>query len=220
MASAANALTEAFPERFLLGLGVSHHNLVEGLRGHRYEKPLGAMKAYLDALDAAPYQGFRPTTPVHRVLAALRPKMLELAASRAEGAHPYLTTPEHTARAREAMGPDALLCPEVKVLLDTDPASARDRLRRTLKNYTSLPNYQANLRTLGFDDTDFVDGGSDRLVDAVCVWGTVEQVVDRVQAHLDAGADHVCVQALGNQPRDVPLDEWRELAPALTSLRA
>lgn len=218
MAGAANALTEAFPERFLLGLGVSHHNLVEGLRGHVYERPYSAMRDYLDALDKAPYSGFRPTTPVHRVLGALGPRMLRLSAERAEGAHPYLTTPEHTARAREIVGPDALLCVEQKVLLETDSAAARERLRPGLKPYVSLPNYQRNLRSLGFGDDDFVDGGSDRLVDAICAHGTVDDVVDRVRRHLDAGATHVCVQAMGFDKRDVPLAEWRELAPALTSL--
>lgn len=218
MAASANALTEAFPERFLLGLGVSHHNLVEGLRGHVYEKPYSAMQVYLDALDKAPYSGYRPETPVHRVLGALGPRMLRLSAERAEGAHPYLTTPEHTARARDLVGPDALLCVEQKVLLETDASTARERLRPGLKPYVSLPNYQRNLRTLGFGDDDFVDGGSDRLVDAVCAHGTVEDAVARVRAHLDAGATHVCIQAMGNDRRDVPMAEWRELAPALTSL--
>jgi probable F420-dependent oxidoreductase len=218
MAGAAKGLTEAFPERFLLGIGVSHKNIVDDLRGHRYEKPLAAMARYLDAMDAAPYTAARPTTPVRRVLAALGPKMLELAANRADGAHPYFVTPEHTATARGVLGSEPLLCPEQAVVLDTDPARARETARTYTRVYLSQPNYVNNMVRLGFSESDVADGGTDAFVDALVAWGTVEQIVGRVQAHFDAGADHVCVQPIDPGRRGVPDGQWRELAPALTSL--
>jgi probable F420-dependent oxidoreductase len=219
MSGGVRGLTEAFPERVLLGLGVSHQPAVEGLRGHKYEKPLAAMRTYLDRLDAAPYFASKPTTPVRKVLAALGPKMLELAATRTDGAHPYFVPPEHTAVARAALGEGPLLCPEQAVLLETDPAKAREIGRAHTAIYTGLPNYTNNLRRLGFGDDDFAGGGSDRLVDAIVAWGTEDDVVRRVRAHFDAGADHVCIQALGSNAREVPLDAWRQLAPALADLR-
>jgi probable F420-dependent oxidoreductase len=215
MTGALKGLTEAFPDRVLVGLGVSHQPIVEGLRGHVYDKPLAAMRAYLDAMDASPYTAFRPATPARRVLAALGPKMLSLAASKTEGAHPYFVPPEHTAFARSVLGPSALLCPEQAVLLETDPVRAREIGRLHTQVYVGLPNYANNLRRLGFGDDDFAGGGSDRLVDAVVAWGSVDDVAARVQAHFDAGADHVCIQALGPDRRTVPVDQWRELAPAL-----
>ncbi len=218
MTGAAKALTEAFPERFILGLGVSHQPLVEDLRGHRYEKPLAAMRHYLDAMDKSPYQGFRPATPLRRVLAALGPKMETLAADRTDGAHPYLTTPEHTAEARRVLGEAPLLCPEQAVVLETDAARARGIARAHLRTYVRLPNYANNLRRLGFSDDDLSGDYSDRLVDAIVAWGSVEQVATRVQAHLDAGADHVAIQALDEDPRGLPDGQWRALAPALTAL--
>jgi probable F420-dependent oxidoreductase len=218
MTGGVKALTEAFPERVLLGLGVSHHTLVEDLRGHRYEKPLEAMRSYLDAMDAAPYTAFRPTTPVHRVLAALGPKMLGLAAGRTDGAHTYLVPPEHTEVARKELGTDALLCVEQAVLLETDPVQARQIGRAHTAVYVRLPNYQSNLRRLGYSDDEFTDGGTDRLVDAIVAWGDEATVLDRVQAHFDAGADHVCVQALPARPRDVPAEQWRVLASPLAEL--
>ncbi len=217
MTGAAKGLTEAFPERALIGLGVSHHTLVSGLRGHDYRKPLAAMRAYLDAMDASPYTATRPTTPVRRVLAALGPKMLELSASSAAGAHTYFVTPEHTASARATLGADAMLCVEQAVLLETDPERARAIGRDHTATYVALPNYQNNLRRLGFADEDFADGGSDRLVDAIVAWGDEATVVERVRSHLDAGAGHVCIQALASG-RTVPVDQWRTLAPALVSL--
>ena len=216
MHGAATALTEAFPDRFLLGLGVSHQPLVEDLRGHTYTKPLSALRAYLDAIDRSPYTAQRPTTPVHRVLAALGPKMLELAAERADGAHPYFVTPEHTAGARAALGA-ALLCPEQAVLLEDDPTEARRIARAHMATYVRLPNYANNLRRLGFDEDDLTGGGSDRLVDAIVAWGGEDEIVGRVRAHLDAGADHVCIQALA-EGRAVPDAQWRRLAPALAPL--
>ncbi len=218
MVGAAKGLAEAFPERALVGLGVSHQNLVEGLRGHNYDKPLSAMRTYLERMDASPYIALRPTTPMRRVLAALGPKMLELAGAQTDGAHPYFVPPEHTATARAVLGKGPLLCPEQAVLLESDSTTARAIGRKHTAIYVAQPNYANNLRRLGFGDDDFADGGSDRLIDAIVAWGSMDDVVARVQAHLDAGADHVCVQALSAAPRDVPAAQWRELAPALVGL--
>ncbi len=214
MTGGVTGLTEAFPDRVLLGLGVSHHTLVEGLRGHTYERPLATMRAYLEAMDAAPYTAKRPATPVRRVLAALGPKMLALSAEAADGAHTYFVPPEHTAMARETLG-DAFLCVEQAVLLEPDATKAREIARTHAKVYVPLPNYQNNLRRLGFGDDDFAGDFSDRLLDAIVAWGTEDDIVTRVRAQIDAGADHVCVQTLSAGRRDVPVDQWRALAPAL-----
>lgn len=216
---AIRGLTEAYPERVLVGLGVSHRNLVSDLRGHNYAKPLTAMREYLDRMDAAPYTSFRPTTPVRRVLAALRPKMLRLAAERTDGAHPYFVTPEHTAKAREILGAEPLLCPEQAVVLESDPDKARAIGREYTKVYLGQPNYVNSILELGFTEDELANGGSDRFVDSLVAWGDVEAIVARVRAHLDAGADHVAVQALPSQKRGVPDQQWRELAPALTELQ-
>lgn len=210
----AYALAEAHPGRFTLGLGVSHRPIVD-VRGHDYGKPLTAMKGYLDALDALPYAGPAPAAPVPLVLAALRPKMLELARDRAAGAHPYFTPVEHTAIARAALGPDALLAPEVSVVLEEGAGAARERARRFTAGYLQLPNYTNNLRDLGFGDADLEGGGTDRLVDTVVGWGSVDAVAARVRAHLDAGADHVCVQVVGTKA-DAAVAELERLAPALS----
>lgn len=213
MVAAWHSLTEAFPRRFVLGLGVSHRPFVEGVRGHEYRPPMAAMRAYLDAMDAAPYPP--PAGAPVRVLAALGPRMLELARDRSAGAHPYLAPPEHTARAREVLGAGPLLAPDQMVLLETDPEAARTVARRALRVYLSLPNYLANLRRVGFGDEDVEAGGSDRLVDSLVAWGDEDAVRARVQAHLDAGADHVCVQALPTRAGGPPVDQWRRLAAAL-----
>jgi probable F420-dependent oxidoreductase len=218
MAAAQRTLTEAHPDRFVLGIGVSHAPLVEGVRGHRYARPLAAMRAYLDAMEAAPYLAAPPTTPLVTVLAALSPRMLALAAERTAGSHPYFVPPEHTVRARAILGAGKLLAPEQAAVLERDPTRAREIARIHMATYLGLPNYLNNLRRLGFTDPDFADGGSDRLVDAIVVWGDEDAVVRRVRAHHDAGADHVCVQVLPADPRDLPLVEWRRLAPALTAL--
>jgi probable F420-dependent oxidoreductase len=172
------------------------------------------MRGYLDAMDAAAFRAPEPAEPPTRVLAALGPKMLELAAERTRGAHPYFTSPEHTAFAREVMGDGPWLAPEQAFVLDSDPSSARARARGHMAYYLELDNYRRNLKRLGFVDDDFEGGGSDRAVDAIVAWGGVDAVRDRVKAHLDAGADHVCVQAVGSDP----LDELRQLAPALREL--
>jgi probable F420-dependent oxidoreductase len=201
MAAGQKTLAEAYPDRFLLGIGVSHAPMVEALRGHHYARPLSAMRAYLDAMDAAPFLAAEPARPPERVLGALHPKMLALAAARAAGAHPYFVPPEHTVRARAILGPDKLLAPEQAVVLETDATTARQIARVHTATYLNLPNYVRNLRSLGFGDADFTDGGSDRLVDAIVAWGTVEAVAARVRAHHDAGADHVCLQVLDVDPR-------------------
>ncbi|WP_414505589.1 LLM class F420-dependent oxidoreductase [Streptomyces sp. NEAU-L66] len=214
MNAAAQTLAEAYDGRFLLGLGASHAPLV-GARGHTYAKPLAAVREYLDAMDAVPYAGPVAEPPPARVLAALGPKMLELARDRTAGAHPYFVTPEHTARAREILGTGPLLAPEQAVLLETDPAKARAMAREHHTHlYLQLPNYTGNLRRLGFGDEDFADGGSDRLVDAIVAWGDVDAIRRRVAEHHDAGADHVAVQPIAPD-RGLGLDQLRELAPVL-----
>lgn len=208
-------VSEAFPGRFVLGLGVSHQPMVEGLRGQSYSRPLTAMREYLERMDGAMYAATEPAEPPRRVLAALGPKMLALAAERADGAHPYNVPPEHTARARGILGPDKLLAPEQAVLLETDPAEARRIGRAHLAIYLGLPNYTNNLRRFGITDDDLAGDGSDRLVDMLVAWGDADAIRARVQAHHDAGADHVAVQVLNAHRTEVPLDDWRELAPAL-----
>ena len=209
-------LSEAFPNRFLLGLGVSHQPMVEGLFGAAYGPPLAAMRTYLDTMDAALYVSPTAKDRPQRVLAALGPRMLELARDKADGAHPYLITPEHTARAREALGPERILAPEQKVVLETDPDAARAIARQTLAVYVpGLPNYVNNLRRLGFTDDDLQDPPSDRLVDGVVAWGDVETIAARVQAHHDAGADHVAVQVLGGEDPERYLHDVRTIADAL-----
>jgi probable F420-dependent oxidoreductase len=189
--------------------------MVEGLRGQTYERPLAAMREYLERMDTAMYAAAEPSEAPRRVLAALGPKMLALSAERTDGAHPYNVPPEHTARAREILGPAKLLAPEQAVLLETDPVEARRIGRGHLAIYLDLPNYMNNLRRFGITDDDIADGGSDRLVDTLVAWGDVDTIRARVQAHLDAGADHVAVQVLTPERGTVPLDEWRELAPVL-----
>lgn len=194
MRATQKTLAEISGGRLLLGLGVSHEHLVTRVRGHAYQKPVATMRAYLEAMEKALYQGPQPEKDAPIVLAALRPKMLALAAQKARGAHPYFVPPEHTARAREILGRGPWLCPEQMVLLESNPSKAREIARRNIAIYTSLPNYQNNLRELGFADADFASGGSDRLVDAIVAWGDEKAIAARIQAHHDAGADHVCIQ--------------------------
>jgi len=215
MAAGWKTVSEAFPGRFVLGLGVSHQPMVEGVREQAYGPPLATMRSYLDRMDAAMFVAAEPPEPPRRVLAALGPKMLALAAERADGAHPYFVPVEHTARAREILGSGPLLAPEQHVVLETDPAEARRIAREHMAIYLGLPNYVNNLRRFGFTDDDLADGGSDPLVDAIVAWGDVDAIRARVQAHHDAGADHVAVQVLERDRAIVPLDHWRELAPAL-----
>ena len=216
MANGQRALAEAYPGRFLLGLGVSHRPNVENVRGHEYRPPLATMRAYLDAMDGAPYAPPRAEDE-SRVLAALGPKMLELSAERANGAHPYFVPVEHTEQARQILGSGPLLAPEQAVVLERDPATARRIARRHMETYLRLENYTNNLRRLGYGDDDLGNGGSDRLVDAIVAWGSVDDVAARMNAHLDAGADHVCIQVLPADPASLPRREWRDLADALLS---
>ncbi|MGP3961520.1 LLM class F420-dependent oxidoreductase [Nonomuraea sp. 3N208] len=214
MTAAGVTLADGYPGRFLLGIGVSHAPLV-GQRGHDYGKPLTTMRAYLDAMDEAAQS--LPAAGPPRILAALRPKMLELSRERAAGAHSYFVPPEHTAQARRILGPGRLLIPEQAVVLESDPARAREIARTHMAYYLTLPNYLNNLRTLGFTDADFADGGSDRLADAIVAWGDADAIVKRVRAHLDAGADHVAIQPLSPNAPDLTeaLTQLTHLAPAL-----
>jgi probable F420-dependent oxidoreductase len=212
-------LRDAHGDRILLGLGVSHAPVLAMIDENlRYERPLAVMNEYLDALDGAS----PPLTSERRVLAALGPKMLELAARRSGGAHPYNVTPEHTVTARAALGEGKLLIPEQAVALTTDASAGRHAGRTFLEHYLTLPNYANNLRRIGFSETDLADGGSDRLVDALIAWGDEAAIAARVQAHLDAGADSVCIQVVSDAEyggmRVLHRDTWRALAPALTSL--
>ena len=205
-------LVAAHGDRFMCGIGISHQPFIDMVNSPgTYAKPLARMRAYLDGLDAAP----TPLRPESRMLAALGPKMLELAATRTAGTHPYLVTAALTAKAREGVGPDKHVASEVGVVLETDPSTARGIARQALATYLGLPNYANNWRRDGFTDDDIADGGSDRLIDALFAWGDVDAIAARVQEHRDAGADHVCVQVLTADPTAVTLPEWRELAPAL-----
>jgi probable F420-dependent oxidoreductase len=211
----AKTLTAAYDQRFVLGLGVSHEPLVERLRGHEYKTPLSAMREFLLAMDKAPMFADEGQTRVARVLAALGPKMLELSATLADGALPYLVTPEHTALARQSLG-DQFLGVEQAVVLGQDRDEYLRRAHEHLEIYTGLDNYKASWRRLGFGDDDFVRGGSERLCEAFVVHGDENVILDRVKEHRDAGADHVCLQVLGADIATPPLDEWRRLA-GLTS---
>jgi probable F420-dependent oxidoreductase len=199
-------LSSEFPDRFLLGLGVSHAPAVGG----KYRKPLTEMVRYLDTLDAAD----PPVPPTERVLAALAPRMLALARERALGSHPYLVTPEHTRIAREALGPDALLAPEQTVVLEEDAGTARAVARQWLARYLQLPNYVNNLTRIGFGREDVENGGSDRLVDELIAWGDADAVRAKVEAHRAAGADHVALQVVTSDPAQLPREQWRRLAAA------
>jgi probable F420-dependent oxidoreductase len=194
--AAQKGLNEQSGGRFLLGLGVSHVPLVE-VRKHAYGKPLATMRAYLQGMAEANYSGIAPPAPPKTVLAALGPKMLELSAELADGAHPYNVPPEHTRQARRILGAGKLLCVEQAAILETNAADARAIARRFLAFYFGLPNYVDNWRRLGFTDPDFAGGGSDRLIDAIIVWGDEKAIRARIQEHWQAGADHVCVQAVG-----------------------
>jgi len=215
MRAIRETLGEASQGRFVMGLGVSHAHLVSGVRGHDYQKPVTTMRSYLEAMESALYMGAKSVEPAPLVLAALRQNMLKLAAEKADGAHPYFVTPEHTSRAREILGERALLAPEQKVLLETDASKARATARAAMKIYLGLPNYQNNLRWLGFDERDWEGEGSDRLVDAIVAWGDEKAIASRIRAHYDAGADHVCIQPL--HPEGLALPDERVLeamAPA------
>ena len=211
MNAARQSLNELSGGRFALGLGVSHSEMVSGLRRHEYRKPVATMREYLQRMGESYYAPEPPERSGPLLLAALRDKMLGLSASCADGAHPYFVTPEHTARAREILGDDKILAPEQKVLLVKDASQAREIGRKFCNAYLGLANYRNNLMTLGFDEADFENGGSDRLVDAMVAWGDETAIMRRIEAHWQAGADHVCVQ---------PLRPDGELGPDLNALSA
>ena len=203
-AAADAALRADFPERFMLGIGIGHPEVRSD-----YRRPLTAMRAFLDGLDASP----TPPPVDGRCLAALGPKMLDLAGERAAGTHTYFVPVEHTRLARERLGSGKLVAPEVACVLDTDPVRGKAVAREYAKLYLGLRNYTQNLLNFGFIEADLADGGSDRLIDAVIPQGSAEQIAEVVRAHLDAGADHVCLQPLGEE--GIPRKSWTALAKAL-----
>jgi probable F420-dependent oxidoreductase len=214
MAAAHKTLVEISGNRFLLGLGVSHAPMVEGVRGHQYRTPVRYMRDYLEKMAASPYQAPSPSEKPPVVLAALRPKMLALARDQADGAHPYFVPPEHTQKARAILGAGKFLAPAQAVILETDPVAARAAAREYMKTYVPrLPNYTNNLRELGYTEADFANGCSDRLVDAIVAWGDVETIQSRIQAHYDAGADHVCILPLSRKGRLPDLAVVEAFAP-------
>lgn len=218
LATVAAQLTqaEAYPDRFLLGLGVSHARLVQRHRGHAYGHPLQKMRDYLEAMDrfAERYRAVKPSSSP-RVLAALGPKMMSLATELGDGAHTYLVPPEHTAQARETLGEGKLLAVEQAVVLETNPDQARAIARTHTRRYLPLPNYTNNLRRFGFDEADFEHEGSDRLVDAIVAWGDLDAISRRVEAQWAAGADHVCLQVISEDFKALPRQAWKMLADAL-----
>jgi probable F420-dependent oxidoreductase len=208
-AAAQKGLNEQSDGRFLMGLGVSHVPLVEGLRHLQYGKPVATMRSYLQAMAGCAYRSVLPAATPQTILAALGPKMLELSGQLTDGAHPYNVPPEHTRQAREILGPGKLLCVEQGAILETEPSKARATARRFLAVYMGLPNYVENWKRLGFSDADVAGQGSDRLIDSVIVWGDERAIRSRIEAHWQAGADQVCVQAIGES--ELPDERLLEL---------
>ena len=215
MAGAARTVAELSDGRFVLGIGVSHAPLVARLRGHDYRKPYSTMKEYVAKMKTAMYAAPKPKEEPPIVLAALHPKMLQLSASEARGTHTYFVPPEHTAKARALIGPDAWICAAQAVILETDAGKARGAAREYMKTYVPrLPNYTNNLKALGWKDEDFADGCSDRLVDAIVAWGAEDKIRERIAAHHQAGANHVCILPLRSDGTPLPDDRAMEvLAP-------
>ncbi len=211
MKSAQLTLAEQSGGRFILGIGISHRLLVEDVRGHVYGKPVSSMRAYLARMAQAQYVAVPPAEEPPTVLAALGPKMLELARDEADGAHPYMVTPEHTKTARGILGPDKLLCTEQKVVLEPDRTKALEIARATaaIAMGLTLPNYQNNLIRLGFDTSDFDNGVSDRVIDAVVAMGDAQTLETRIEAHHAAGANHVCVHPI--HPEGLSKPHWPTL---------
>jgi len=214
MMNGGRTLAEAWPNRFVLGIGVSHATLVTA-RGHQYDRPLTAMRTYLEAMEAAPYRGPAPNAPAPIVLAALGVKMLELARERTAGAHPYFVPVEHTREARRILGEDRVLAPEQAVVFARTRDAARAIGDRYLQTYLNLPNYVRNLVRLGLPKDELPAPGSDRVFDAVVAWGDDETIARKVRLHYEAGADHVAVQVLTSRPDRAPTAELRRLAPLL-----
>jgi probable F420-dependent oxidoreductase len=216
MMNAGRTLAEAWPNRFVLGIGVSHAPLLRA-RGHQYERPLTAMRAYLDAMEEAPYRGPLPNPPAPIVLAALGVKMLELARDRSAGAHPYFVPVEHTGEARRILGPERVLAPEQAVVFARTREAARTIGDTHMRTYLSLQNYRQNLVRLGWSEDDLTPPGSDKLFDAMVAWGDHEAIARKLRRHSEAGADHVAVQVLVPTPDRAPTDDLRRLAPLLLS---
>ncbi|TMD42440.1 MAG: TIGR03620 family F420-dependent LLM class oxidoreductase [Chloroflexi bacterium] len=211
MMNGARTLAEAWPNRFVLGIGVSHVPLVSE-RGHQYDKPVPTMRAYLDAMEEAPFRlKSAPTPPI--MLAALGPKMMALARERTAGAHPYFVPVEHTREARQILRSDRMLAPEAAVVFARDRAAARAGGDRYMNTYLGLDNYRRNLERLGWSAEELTPPGSDRIFDAVVAWGDEQTIAGKLRGHLDAGADHVAVQVLTSKPDVAPLDDLRRLAP-------
>jgi len=211
------AVADAFPGRLVLGIGVGHEYQAE-VRGTDYARPWTRMRDYLDRMDRARSSSPEPEVPAPRMLAALGDRMLGLAAERTAGAHSYFVPVEHTERARKVLGPDPVLAVEQTVVLETEPTRARAIGRWFAEDYLQSPNYANNLRRLGYSEEDVVGSGSDRLIDATIAWGDVEAIAGRVGSHLEAGADHVCVQVVVEDEAEVCLQQLGELAPALLNL--
>jgi probable F420-dependent oxidoreductase len=207
-------LSEAFPGRFVLGLGVSHSHMVTKLHKLSYDKPYSNMVEYLDVMDKSPFAAAPPQGPMYRMIGALGPKMLQLSAERGVGAHPYFTTPQHTAEARALLGPKPLIAPEIAVIFENDKDKARESARKYMGTYTRLPNYANNLMRLGFTQDD-VTNQSDKLVDEIVTWGGLDKIAARIKEHHDAGANHVCVQVITHDPLELPMAGWRELSALL-----
>lgn len=215
MANGMRTINEVHPGRFVFGIGVSHTPNV-ARRGQAYQRPMETMRRYLEAMRDAPWDGVPQDEPAPVLLAALGPRMLQLAGELADGAHPFLVTPDHTARARQTLGPHRLLAPEQSVLIETDPVAARNAARDHLAHYIGRDNYRRSFLRQGFADEDLQAGGSDQLVDAIVSWGEPPAIAQRVQEHLDAGADHVTLQVVaGTLPGT--LDALRRLAPLLAT---
>jgi probable F420-dependent oxidoreductase len=205
MAAGAKTLAELSGGRFALGIGVSHEPLVARLRGHDYKKPYSYMREYVTKMKSALYKAVPPKEDPPVLLAALHPKMLQLAATEATGTHTYFVPPEHTAKARAILGPKPWICAEQAVILETDAQTARRVAREYMKTYVPrLPNYTRNLQNLGYADHDFADGCSDRLVDAIVAWGTADKIRGRIEAHYKAGATHVCLLPLRSDGKPLP----------------
>lgn len=213
MANGARALGEAYPGRFVLGIGVSHAPSVQ-MRGGDYGNPLQQMTAYLDAMDATQYAAPPPEPAVPLLLAALGPRMLELAASRADGAHPYFVPVEHTPYARRYLGAEPALVPEVTAVLTTDRGQGLAIARAFAKHYLALPNYANNLRRMGWSDEDIANDGTDRLLEAVIAIGDVDHIVGRIREHLESGADTVALQLREEKSADPALAAYAEIIAA------
>ncbi len=216
MMNGGRTLAEAWPNRFILGIGVSHPPLLQ-TRGHRYERPLTAMRAYLDAMEKAPYRGPAPNSPAPIVLAALGPKMLELARDRTAGAHPYFVPAEHTPRARAILGPERLLAPEHAVVFTKTREAARLTGDVYMRTYLGLQNYRQNLVRLGWPEDELTAPGSDRLFDAMVAWGDEQEIARKLRRHHEAGADHVAVSVITPTPDRAATSDLRRLAPLLLS---